>query len=318
MSDKLDPQMPLFVMERQSTLPAVTHAPVTAGKTGHYQTDRLSLCVLGSGSGGNSTVIKFGKNAMLVDAGFGPRTTDKRLCQAGLSLKDLAAICVTHLDQDHFRKTWTNTIMKFGIPVFLHRWHFPELMRLPGGAELRDAGLAHSFDSDPFEPVPAITTTTIRLQHDRQGTIGFRFDTPAGSIGYATDLGHAPSTLIQHMAGVDLLCLECNYDEHMTRTSSRPSWVNRRNMSDSGHLSNEQSFEAVRMIADASPIGLPKDVVLLHRSSQCNHPMKVRRVFERAPDLVDRVTQTDQRRRTRWLHVKPLPASEKAQPRLSN
>ena len=110
------------------------------------------------------------------------------------------------------------------------------------------------------------------------------------------------------MAGVDLLCIECNYDEHMTTTSSRPSWVNRRNMSDSGHLSNEQCYQAVRMIADAGPVGLPRDVVLLHRSSQCNHPMKVRRVFDRNPDLAGRITLTNQDRQTRWLHVKPAAA----------
>ena len=89
--------------------------------------------------------------------------------------------------------------------------------------------------------------------------------------------------------------------------------MNRRNMSDSGHLSNEQSYEAVRAIADRSPAGNPRHVVLLHRSSQCNHPMKVHRVFERDADLIKRVTQTDQRRRTRWLHVKPAPAKVRSQ-----
>ena len=155
--------------------------------------------------------------------------------------------------------------------------------------------------------------TAVRIQHARQGTTGYRFATTGGSIGYVTDLGHAPPALIRHMAGVDLLCIECNYDEHMTVTSSRPGWVNSRNMSDSGHLSNEQSYQAVRMIADASPAGLPRDVVLLHRSSKCNHPTKVRRVFERDPDLAGRITLTDPRRRTRWLHVKPVMTTVKPQ-----
>ncbi len=311
MSDKPFNQMPLFVSTRQSSL--ISTAPNKTIRPAAKPGGALSVCVLGSGSGGNATVIRIGETALLVDAGFGPRTTDKRLAQAGLSIKNLQAVCLTHLDQDHFRKTWPNTLLKLGVPIYLHEWHFCDLMRIPGGAELRDAGLAHSFSASPFEPMPGITASTVRLQHDKQGTIGYRFDTPAGSVGYATDLGHAPAALIQHMAGVDLLCIECNYDEHMTTTSARPSWVNRRNMSDSGHLSNEQSFEAVRMIADAGPVGLPRDVVLLHRSSQCNHPMKVHRVFERDPDLVKRITQTDQRRRTRWLHVKPAPARVRSQ-----
>jgi len=263
--------------------------------------------VLGSGSGGNTTAVRLGESAFLIDAGFGPRTTDKRLAEAGLSLMSLDAICLTHLDQDHFRTTWPNTLLKLGLPIYVHARHYAELMRIPGGAELRDAGLARSFDSSPFEPIAGVRASIVRLQHDRQGTIGYRFDTPAaGSIGYATDLGHAPPALIQHMAGVDLLCIECNYDEEMTTASGRPTWVNRRNMSDTGHLSNQQSYEAVRLIADASPTGLPRDVVLLHRSSQCNHPTKVRRVFEHDPDLAGRITLTEQRHRTRWLRVKPV------------
>ena len=311
MSDKPTCQMPLFVEERQSSL--LSTLPHTVQPSAAKPGDTLRVCVLGSGSGGNASVLRFGETALLIDAGFGPRTTDKRLAQAGLSLSRLDAVCLTHLDQDHFRTTWPATLLKLAIPIYVHAWHFADLMRLPGGAELRDAGLAHAFESDPFEPIPGIQTSTVRLQHDKQGTIGFRFDTHAGSVGYATDLGHAPAHLIKHMAGVDLLCIECNYDEHMTRLSPRPSWVNRRNMSDSGHLSNEQSYEAVRAIADLSPAGNPRHVVLLHRSSQCNHPMKVRRVFERDPELYPRITLTEQRRRTRWLTVRPVSAATRSQ-----
>jgi len=105
------------------------------------------------------------------------------LNRAGLSVTDIHAICLTHLDQDHFRKTWVGTLMKFGIPIYVHASHFAELMRLPGGAELRDAGLARSFDASSFEPIPGVRTSIVRLQHDREGTIGYRLDTPAGSIG---------------------------------------------------------------------------------------------------------------------------------------
>ena len=315
MSDKDSQQIPLFVAERQASLSATIaqrHRPKK-----HNPSDQLGVCVLGSGSGGNASVLRLGQAALLIDAGFGPRTTDKRLRQAGLSLDQLDAVCLTHLDQDHFRKTWTDALLKRGIPVYVHSWHYADLMRLPGGAELRDAGLAMDFDDAPFEPVPGLNTSTVRLQHDRQGTIGYRFDTQDASLGYATDLGHAPTALIEHLAGVDILCIESNYDEHMTRTSPRPSWINRRNMSDSGHLSNEQSYEAVRAITDLSPKDNPRHIVLLHRSSQCNHPMKVRRVFERDPQLAPRITLTEQRRRTRWLNVKPLTTTVRAQWRLS-
>ncbi|MEO0588420.1 MAG: MBL fold metallo-hydrolase, partial [Planctomycetota bacterium] len=148
---------------------------------------------------------------------------------------------------------------------------------------------------------------THRCQHDRQGTIAFRVDDPAAqaAVAHATDLGHVPAPLIRLFAGVGLLSIEANYDEHMTIHSARPSFVNRRNLSDSGHLSNEQAFDAVAAIAARCPAGGPQRVLLLHRSSQCNHPTKLRRVFEQNPRLARRTTLTDPRRRTRWFTVQP-------------
>lgn len=282
-------------------------------RVGRAVRETVRVCVLGSGSGGNATVVRYGDHALLIDAGFGPRTTAARLAQAKTDLDRIRAICLTHFDRDHFRPSWIRTILERRILLFLHRWHEPDLLRIRGGRDVIDAGLTHCFDGEPFEPLPGVTATTQRLQHDRQGTIGYRLDTPGGVVGYATDLGHAPPALVEHFAGVDILCLECNYDERMTIHSSRPSFVNRRNLSDSGHLSNEQSFEAVRAIAAASPAGNPQHVVLMHRSSQCNHPTKVRRVFERDTVLSRRVCLAEQRRRTRWFAARPLPVVRRAQ-----
>lgn len=296
-------QMSLFESE-----PVVPAARAAAPRARHASPGRrLAVCNLGSGSGGNCTVLKLDGKALFIDAGFGPRTTERRLAQAGLTLDDVHAICVTHLDRDHFRPTWSATLQQRRIPLLLHRWHLPDLHRLPGGRALSDAGLVMTFDDQPFEPLPGLAATGFRCQHDRQGTISFRFASAVGHVGHATDLGHVPPGLIEHLVGVDLLALECNYDEHMTTHSPRPAWVNRRNMSDSGHLSNEQAFEALQRIDALSPGANPRDVLLLHRSSQCNHPMKVRRTFEREPALAARVTLTEQRRRTRWLHITPAP-----------
>lgn len=280
--------------------------------------DNLRLCNLGSGSGGNCTVVTWRGRTMLLDAGFGPRTTERRLKQAGLKISDLDAICLTHLDTDHFRPTWLATILDRRIKVFVHRWHADVFCKRRHdtanvlGRDLLHAGLLETFD-DALEPLPQLRATTVRLQHDRQGTVGYRLNTPCGrSIGYATDLGHVPAALIDHFRGVSILCLECNYDERMTICSPRPTHVNRRNMSDSGHLSNEQSFAAVQAICALTPGHIP-GILLLHRSSQCNHPRKVQRVFERDPLLYKRITLTEQRRRTRWFEAKPIPTMVQAQ-----
>jgi phosphoribosyl 1,2-cyclic phosphodiesterase len=274
--------------------------------------------VLGSGSGGNSTLIVQAGRAMLIDAGFGPHTTDRRITQAGLAPDCLEAICLTHLDRDHCRPSWLAAARERGIRLFVHHWHLPELHSMPGGADLLAQGGVEPIDDQPFTPLPGLTGRAIRLQHDRQCTLAFHLTDGAAALGYATDLGHAPPGLIDHFAGVDVLCLEANYDPNMTTRSARPTFVNRRNMSQSGHLSNRQAFTAAQQIEAASPAGRPKHIVLLHRSSQCNHPTTVRRVFQQDPRLASRVILTDQRRRSRWIAVQALPAMRRFQMQLGD
>jgi phosphoribosyl 1,2-cyclic phosphodiesterase len=265
----------------------------------------LALCVLGSGSGGNCTVLRHSQEVMLIDAGFGPITTTRRLIQARLQLSDVRAICLTHLDRDHFRPQWMRTLLGFGIRVYLHRWERATMMRYEGAEQLEQAGLLHCFDDAAFDPLANVRVSPIRLAHDEKGTSGFHIATPRGRVGYATDLGVVPRTLLDQFADIDLLAIESNYDPQMQLGSSRPIFLKRRIMGGAGHLSNEQAFDAVCRIVERSRPGNPQHIVLLHRSRQCNCPQKVREIFESEPSIRGRLTLTEQRRRSRWLIVRP-------------
>ena len=275
------------------------------------------MCALGSGSGGNSTVVQYGGAALLVDAGFGPVSTAQRLAQAGLSLGDIMAVCLTHLDQDHFRPNWPRTLLGWGIAVYLHRRHRADFERLKGAAALREAGLVHLIDDRPFQPLAPqvdLTVSPVRLIHDEQGTCGFHLDAgAAGRIGYATDLGHVPDELVSRFTGVDLLALESNYDPPMQVRSGRPVFLQRRIMGHAGHLSNEQAFDAVSRIVARSAPGRPQHIVLLHRSAQCNSPECIAEMFGQARDVHRRVRLTEQRRRSRWFTAQPPAAVHRCQ-----
>ena len=122
----------------------------------------LSLCVLGSGSGGNCTVLRVTGNdsrsdVMLLDAGFGPRRTERKLAEAGLGFNDISAVCVTHFDQDHFRPTMAKTMVEHGIKLHCHHWHLPDLHKKRGCQKLFDAGLVEPFGDGLFVPMPGAT-----------------------------------------------------------------------------------------------------------------------------------------------------------------
>lgn len=294
---KPEQNIPLFTSQLGLTPPETA---MDADPTGPNPT--LNLCVLGSGSGGNCTVIAYQNQAMLLDAGLGPVTISRRLGQAKSSLEHIKAIVITHLDQDHFRPTWVNTMIGWAIPLYLHAWHLPQLQRNPQTAPLITAGLVREF-TGKFNPLANLDFHPVYLRHDTQGTFGYRIDSDHGSIGFATDLGHVPDELIQLFTNVDLLALEANYDPQMQQASTRPERLKRRVMGTAGHLSNEQAFAAIQRIDRRSLPGQPGHVLLLHRSQQCNTEDKVREVFAQDPAIASRVILTQQRRRTRWFKL---------------
>jgi phosphoribosyl 1,2-cyclic phosphodiesterase len=265
----------------------------------------IELCVLASGSAGNSTALRTPAGVILIDAGLGPRTTAKRLTGTGLTIRDVSAICLTHLDRDHFSPTWLGTILNRGIRVCCHRTVVQEAIERLGHEAVEP--LVCGFD-DTFEPLPGLTARAVSLAHDREGSHGFVFEGFGCRIGYATDLGRVPATIYEQFRELDVVCVEANYDPQMQLTSARPWFLKNRIMGGAGHLSNEQAYEMIRKILDRAERGsarLPSHIVLLHRSRECNCPNVMRKLFQRDARIAARLTLADQYQPSGWLRVRP-------------
>jgi phosphoribosyl 1,2-cyclic phosphodiesterase len=268
----------------------------------------LELCILASGSSGNSAILRTPNGIVLIDAGIGPRTAAKRMADTGANLSDLRAVCVTHLDRDHLSLTWFETLARRSIALFCHETRLDDLREIIGDVDLE----IRTFNGHPFEPVENVRFRAIPLVHDQSGSHGFLIDGFNCRVGYATDLGHVPGKLLDIFCGVDVLAIESNYDPQMEINSSRPSFLKQRIMGGKGHLSNQQAFDAIRAILDRCEKNcdrLPQHIVLLHRSRQCNCPKIVRRLFESDPRIAKRLTLAEQFERSCWLAVsdrKPL------------
>ena len=256
----------------------------------------LALCILASGSSGNCSLLRTPHGVVLIDAGVGPRSFGRAVAGTDVTLADVRAVVLTHLDSDHFRRSWVRTLMKQGVTVHCASAHAAELdVAAHLGAQLRP------FDG-AFEPLPGVIFTPLAFAHDETGSYGFVIDGYGGRIGFATDLGHVPPALIEHFADLDVLAIESNYDPQMQENSGRPWFLQKRITGGHGHLSNDQALAAVKAIFKRhGKRRLPEHVVLLHRSRDCNCPDLLRSLFSTDARIASRLVLAEPYSRTEWL-----------------
>lgn len=256
----------------------------------------LELCVLASGSAGNAAILRSPAGILLIDAGIGPRALVERLDGTGVRLTDIAALCLTHLDSDHFSPGWVSTLRRLKIPIYCHA-NKVEALRA-SSSDL--VPLVRPFDANAFSPLDALRCDPVLFAHDQLGSHGFVVEGFGYRIGYATDLGHVPSYFFDRFRDLDFIALEANYDSQMQAASSRPAFVKRRIMGGRGHLSNVQALAAIRKLLNRTH-RLPDHIVLLHRSQECNCPDLVSKLFSTDKRIASRLTLAQQHERSPWL-----------------
>ncbi|MEM9560173.1 MAG: MBL fold metallo-hydrolase [Planctomycetota bacterium] len=256
------------------------------------------LNVLASGSSGNCSVLRVRTTSsvrtVLIDAGLSPMRTRKLLDDVGVRADEVDDVLLTHLDQDHCHAGWRGALSgrAWRATLRLHKRHLgrAERMGLLSGIRACEPFAGEAFDMGPARVAPHL------LPHDELGVAAFRIDTPAASLGFATDLGRAERPLLDHLRGCGLLAIESNYCPRMQRDSGRPVFVQNRITGGAGHLSNEESAEAVGSIAPAG------GALLLHLSRDCNSPERARGVHASHGFGVRLSGQHDA---TGWVEVPP-------------
>lgn len=231
----------------------------------------VRICVLGSGSRGNSTLIATEKTRILVDAGFSKRETYARLETIGERAGGFDALVVSHEHIDHVKGLET-LASDSKAPIYI-------------SAATRDTitwnGRAKTFEM--FSPgekftVGDIEITPFTVPHDAADPVAFRVDTQGIRIGVVTDLGYIPEHVKRHVSGCHCLIFESNHDLEMLKVGPYPWHVKQRVMSRHGHLSNLATAEFLRDDFD----GTAQVLVLAHLSENNNHPELVRMSAEEA------------------------------------
>jgi len=223
----------------------------------------LEFCVLGSGSGGNSAVVRSGRTRVLVDAGLSARQLEQRLNLAGIDPDMLDAVLLTHEHGDHTR----------GIEVFCKKRSLPVYCNIRTREVLR-GGIQSKVAWKLFESGDALTIGDLRIQtfevpHDAVEPTGFVIRNGHGSLGLLSDLGKVTHPIRDRLRGVDSLFVEANYDLTMLQNDTKRPWSTKQRIcSPHGHLSNDQAAELVAEIAHENF----RHVVLGHLSRDCNSP----------------------------------------------
>jgi len=224
----------------------------------------VRVCVLGSGSRGNATLVEVGDTRVLVDAGFSGVDLARRLEAVEVDPDSISAILVTHDHRDHTR----------GAGIYARRHGTPIVMTertraacddlLGGDEEIVPYRAGYDFSIGPIRVQPFLTV------HDAADPVGVALvDEETGSrLGVATDLGR-PTAQVRHaLSACHLLVLEANHDEVLLAGAPYPWSVKARITSSHGHLSNE---EAARFATELLHPGLA-GVVLAHLSAESNRP----------------------------------------------
>jgi phosphoribosyl 1,2-cyclic phosphodiesterase len=202
--------------------------------------DKLVVCVLASGSKGNAIFISDGSTNILLDAGLSGKEIQRRMILAGLSLKTLTAIIVSHEHTDHLK----------GVGILSRKYHLPVYISNKTLQAASDQ-LGKIHQTECFECGTSLKVRTLCLRpfsisHDAADPAGFTVLKNNVKLGIATDLGVATTLVKTHLKGCKALILEANHDLDMLMKGPYPWPLKQRVKSRSGHLSNRDSARLVK------------------------------------------------------------------------
>ena len=256
----------------------------------------ISFCSFSSGSSGNCYLIKTEKTAILIDAGISATRIINELFRTDTPREGVKALFLTHEHHDHVT----------GARVLLKKLPEAKVYASPGtmeGTIRRDRHQKLSFSNEISEnrrvfihPEEAVkigdmTIHAFRTMHDASEPCGYCISAEGKSIAIVTDTGFVTEEIINCVADADVLVIEANHDTEILRCGRYPYYLKQRILSDHGHLSNNQTAEALLRLFGYFE---KKRVVLLaHLSGENNTPAIAERTVLSALAREGRYTGSD-------------------------
>ena len=217
----------------------------------------MKICVLASGSKGNSSYIETDKTKSLVDLGMSAGYIAKSLKSIGVDPSEIQRVFITHAHTDHVA----------GLKVFLKKYHpvvyLTKKMEEELGFEIED-----KVYIDDNTSIDDLDVTVIKTSHDAADSNGYVFSSGGKSIVYITDTGYIHVKNFEKLKNKSLYVFESNHDVRLLREGKYPYYLQQRILSDKGHLSNKDSaYYLSNFIGDNT-----EKIILIHLSEENNRP----------------------------------------------
>jgi phosphoribosyl 1,2-cyclic phosphodiesterase len=225
----------------------------------------MRICILGSGSSGNATLVVSGDTRVLIDCGLSARETLKRLQAVGEDPSRLDAIVITHEHGDHARglHVLSKTLKT---PVYISPAAL-EACKL--GERMKDLRLGEGLHPSREFEIGSIRFRPFPIPHDAADPMAFTLEAGGVRMAIAVDLCHISEQTAENLREADVLILEANHEVEMLRACSYYPWaLKQRIMGRHGHTSNDEMARFLRDDFD----GKAEYVVLAHLSRNTNHP----------------------------------------------
>lgn len=251
----------------------------------------MKICVLASGSKGNSTFVGTDSTKLLIDLGPSCLYTERKLKEIDENPDKINAILISHTHSDHVS----------GLKVFLKK-HSPMVyLSKKMYEDLKDCIEIPNYQIiDEDFMIGDIFVSIIKTSHDASDSNGYILENNNRSVVYITDTGYIHIKNHSKLQNKNVYIMESNHDVKKLMDGSYPYHIKQRILGDKGHLSNKDSSYYLSKF-----VGLDTSTVILsHLSHENNDPnLALETLNENIPNHKFEVIIATQDERTELIEV---------------